>query len=204
MGYKYPPLKTSRLADSVSQTAGGRPPGRPPTVNFSTVGGSRSTARSTAQKQRAELSGPVDRLVNRPNARPRRAQVVHVGRPPPGSVDRTVDRPRSRSTRRSTDVHSLCMSGPSIGPVDRPVDRNREPCSLFLGGRPSGRPSGRPASSNGRKIDRWRSTGRSTASCLADRISQTASFWRRIFIPHFFGILTKISRAKISPIYNCF
>ena len=96
MGYKYPPPKTSRLADSVSQTAGGRPPGRPPTVDFSTVGGSRSTARSTAQKQRAELSGPVDHPVDRPMCLARRAQAVHVDRPPgrpaPGSVDRAVDR----------------------------------------------------------------------------------------------------------------
>ena len=63
-----------------------------------------------------------------------------------------------RSTGRSTGPESpaLCIWA---------VDRTRELCSLYLGGRSGGR----PGCSNGRKSDRWRSTDRSTGrSFLAD------------------------------------
>ena len=63
---------------------------------------------------------------------------------------------QGRSTSRSTDVHRSVHVWPGNGPVDRAVDRTRELCSLYLGGR--------PGCSNGQKFDRWRSTGRSTAS----------------------------------------
>ena len=73
---------------------------------------------------------------------------------------------------RSTDVHSLVhvwqtqgrsavrSTGPEsfalcIWAVDRTVDRTRELCSLYLGGRPGGRPD----FPNGHISDRWRSTG---------------------------------------------
>ena len=42
-----------------------------------------------------------------------------------------------RSTRRSTGPESVALC---IWAVDRAVDRNRELCSLYLGGRPCGRP----------------------------------------------------------------
>ena len=68
-------------------------PGRPPTVINMTVGETWSTARSTAQIQRAKLSGPVDRPMCLPDVH----KVVHVGRPlgrpALGSVDRAVGRP---------------------------------------------------------------------------------------------------------------
>ena len=84
-------------------------PGRPPTVRNMTVGQNRSTARSTpksreqsslarstAQIQRARLSDPVDRSVDRPTGLPDVHILVHVGRPlgrPAfGSVDPAVDR----------------------------------------------------------------------------------------------------------------
>ena len=63
-------------------------PGRPP--GYRELG---SLVRSTAQIQRAKLSGPVDR----PTVPADVHSSVHIGRPPcrpyPGSVDRTVDRP---------------------------------------------------------------------------------------------------------------
>ena len=68
----------------------------------------RSTAQSTAQIQRAELSGPVDRPVGRPTVLPDVHGSVHVGRPhgrPPCA---------RRSTARST--------GPWCGqPCGRPT-----------------------------------------------------------------------------------
>ena len=61
-GLYRPNPKTSRWLYFSASTAGGRPAGRPPTVENMTVG----ETRSTAQKQRAKLSGrstdPVDRL----------------------------------------------------------------------------------------------------------------------------------------------
>ena len=100
-----------------------------------------------------------------------------------------VDRTQSRSTDRSTDVHRSVhvgwhlgrSTGRSTGPessalcfwaVDRlpPTVKN-----MTVGGRPAGRP---PA-------------------VLADSNSQTASFWRRLFKPHFLGTLTRFSRGKI-------
>ena len=72
-------------------TAGGRPPDRPPTVKNMTVGGTRSTA----QKQRAKLSGrstaPVDRALCLANVH----KSVHIGRPTLG-----YGRP-ARSTARA-------------------------------------------------------------------------------------------------------
>ena len=143
-------------------------PGRPPTVINMTVGQSRSTARPTAQIQRADfsvtvgrpvdrpdteskLSGPVDRSVDRPTVPPDVHSSVHVGRPQGrpalGAVDRAVDRTMGRSTvevdRRAQPCARLADTGP--------VDRTRELCSLYLGGRPdqrvllsvSGRSTGR-------------------------------------------------------------
>ena len=67
---------------------------------------------------------------------------------------------------RSTDVHNLVHVGQAQGTVDRVGRPARELCSLFLGGRSGGR----PGSSNCHIYDRWRSTGRSTASRLRLRI----------------------------------
>ena len=77
-----------------------------------------------------------------------------------------------RSTGRSTDVHRPVHVWWHSGPVDQSADRIREPCSLYLGGRPSGRleqkvcslylggrPGGRPYCPNGHISDRWRSAG---------------------------------------------
>ena len=103
--------------------------------------------------------------------------VDRAGRPDPESVDRTgrpmcTKRARlvchlGRSTERSTDCKH-----PTLG-LGRSTDRS----TVGKGGRPSDRPArehllsglGRStdqstAASNGQKFDRWRSTGRSTAS----------------------------------------
>ena len=63
-------------------------PDRPGSTGRSTANGHkydrwgiRSTARSTAQIQRAKLSGPVDRPVGRPTVLPDVHKAVHVGRP---------------------------------------------------------------------------------------------------------------------------
>ena len=58
---------------------------------------------------------------------------------------------------RPTGPESLALC---IWAVDPAVDRTREFCSLYLGGRPSGRPRW----PNGHISDRWRSAGRTTAS----------------------------------------
>ena len=93
------------------------------------------------------------------------------------SVDRAVDRTKGRST----DVHNLCARLSDTGPVDRAVDRTREPCSLYLGSLPEqracslylgGRPGGQPDFPNGHIFDRWRST----ASLSGWQISLTAIF----------------------------
>ena len=59
----------------------------------------------------------------------------------------------------------------TLGTVDRPVNRTREQCSLFLGGRLGGRPArepllsgsedGRPVAASGQKVTVGRSTGSS-------------------------------------------
>jgi len=73
----------------------GRPPGRPPRYREQ---GSlvRSIARSTAQIQRAKLSGPVDRSVDRicvcQTCTRLCTSVDRNGRPALGSVDPAVDR----------------------------------------------------------------------------------------------------------------
>ena len=55
-------------------------------------------------KQRALLSDPVDRSVDRPMCQPDVHKAVHVGRPfgrpATGSVDRTVDRPSLSGTEQ--------------------------------------------------------------------------------------------------------
>ena len=77
-------------------------PSRPPTVKNMTVGEIRSTARSTAQIQRAKLSGPVDRTVDRicvcQTCTGLCTSVDRNGRPALGSVDRAVDRPGLSTT----------------------------------------------------------------------------------------------------------
>ena len=121
-----------------------------------------------------------------------------------------ADRP-GRSTGRSTDVHRAVHVCWHSGPVDRSVDRTRELCSLYLGGRPGGRPdqwallsvSGRSTGRstgfpNGHIFDHWQSTGRSTASLSGCQISLTASFLFGLYKPHFFEILAKFLWAKIS------
>ena len=122
------------------------------------------------------------------------------GRPNQGPVDRAVDR-RAQPCARLADT----------GPVDRLVDRTWEPCSLYLGGRPAGRSElrvcslylgGRPGLPNGHIFDRWRSTGRSTASLSGWQINLTASFLFGLYKPHFFGILAKIFWANFSPFYG--
>ena len=71
------------------------------------------------------------------------------GRPNQGTVDPAVDQ-RAQSC--------ACLAAQWAGrPGGRPA---RELCSLEN----FGRPAGRPQFPNGQKIDRWRSTGRSTAS----------------------------------------
>ena len=116
-----------------------------------------------------------------------------------------------RSTGRLTDVHRLVHVCWHSGPVGRAADRIREPCSLYLGGRPSGRPDqrvcslylggrpcGRPSCPNGHISDRWRSAGRPTASLSGCQISLTASFLFGLYKPHFFGILAKVfTREKL-------
>ena len=133
-----------------------------------TVGGSRSTA----QIQRAGLSGPVDRpdteskalWSGRPTGRPALClpnvhKAVHVSRPL-RSTGPWFGRPHGR---------------PYQGPVDPAVDRRAQPCARLAAqwaGRPTGRPdqrallsvSGRSAvrstgCPNGHNYDRWRSTG---------------------------------------------
>ena len=108
----------------------------------------------------------------------------------PGRPTARVDRTKGRSTiavdRRAQPYARLA----DTGPVDRPVDRTRELCSLYLGGR--------PGCSNGHIYDRWRSTGQSPPACQAKKFSLTASFVLGLYKPHSFGILAKISRAKFS------
>ena len=92
----------------------------------------------------------------------------------------TSGRHMGRSTGRSTGPESfaLCIWA---------VDRTRESCSLY----PGGRPGGQPGCSNGHIFDRWRSTDRSTASLSGCQISLTASFLFGLYKPHSFGILAK-------------
>ena len=82
------------------------------------------------------------------------------GRPPryreQSSLARSTGRPTGPEparcaqgcARRSTGSESLALC---IWAVDRPVDRIRELCSLYLGDRPGGR----PGCSNGHIFDRW-------------------------------------------------
>ena len=88
-GIYSPQSKTSRWDCLSVLAAGGRPAGRPPTVIFMTVGKSRSTA----QNQRAKLSG-------RSTAR----STVPWTWPTCTSLCTSVDRP----------------GRPTLGPVDRP------------------------------------------------------------------------------------
>ena len=135
----------------------------------------------------------------------------------PGRSTVRSTKPRAGRSLRSTDVHNLVhvwqtqgrsagrSTGRSTGPesfalciwaVDRAVDRTKEPCSLYLGGRPGGRPD----CPNGHIYDRWRSTGRSTASLSGCQISLTASFLFGLYKPHFFGILVKVFWANFFPL----
>ena len=165
-----------------------------------TVGQNRSTARSTAQIQRASSLVPVDCPVDHPDTE---SKALWSGRPAgrlaPVSARRAQDcarRSTARSTEpwasrplRSTDVHSLVHVWQTQGRVGRPVDRTREPCSLYLGGRPGrstgsescslylgGRQGGRPDFPNGHIFDRWRSTGPVDRRPVRLQISLTASF----------------------------
>ena len=91
----------------------------------------------------------------------------------------SVDRTKGRSTVRSTDVHRAVHVWQHSGPVDRPVDRTRELCSLYLGGRPGGRPDQRALLSVS-----GRSTGpESSAICIwaidraVDRTRESCSLY---------------------------
>ena len=101
MGYYSPNTKLAIRLNSQPETAGGRPPGRPPTVIFLTVGSLRSTGRSTVKIQRAKLSG-------RSTARST-AQV-------PGQRAQACAR---RSTARSTDSGSGRLAGRPPEPGNR-------------------------------------------------------------------------------------
>ena len=140
-GLYRPKQKTSRWLFLQPDTAGGRPPGRPPTVIIMTVG----DLRSTVEKHRAELSGPVDRPVDRPLCLANVHRSVHVGRPtlgpgrpagrPPTVIFLTVGRSRSTAQKQRARLS---------GPVDRPVDRPMCLANvhrLVHVGRPSGRPT---------------------------------------------------------------
>ena len=83
----------------------------------------------------------------------------------PGRPTGRSTEPRASRPLRSTDVHSPVHVCQTQG---RSADRIREPCSLYLGGRPSGQPEqevcslypgGRPYCPNSHISDRWRSTG---------------------------------------------
>ena len=128
--------------------------------------------------------------------RPRTVLTGHAGRPTctdlctsAGTVGRSAGRPTG------SEILALC-----IWAVDQAVDRSREVCFLYLGGRSCGRPD----CPNGHISDRWRSAGRPTVSLSGCQISLTASFLFGLYKPHFFRILAKISRAKISLINKCF
>ena len=108
------------------------------------------------------------------------------------SVDRSVDRTKGRSTVQSTDVHRAVHVWQHGGPVDRP-GRPDQRALLSVSGRSTGRSTGCP---NGHKYDRWRSTGRLTASLFGWQIGQTASLLERLFKPHFLGGLDKIFKSK--------
>ena len=110
-----------------------------------------------------------------------------------------------RSTDRSTGTQSRSTES---------VDRRTQACTRWPGtwaGRPGGRPDqrallsvsggrlgGRPGWPNGHIYDRWRSTGRSTASLSGCQISLMASFLFGLYKPQFFGILAKVfTREKL-------
>ena len=132
MGYIKPHWKTSRWSSFSALAAGGRPPGRPPTVKFLTVG----SQRSTVPIQRVNALWPVDRSVDRPCLTVDRS----VDRPNPrvGCLQ-SVDRPKWLTKRarlvhvgrpvRSTDSGS---GRPTLDPVDRP-GRPPEPGRLGSG-----------------------------------------------------------------------
>ena len=88
-GINSPQTKLAVRADLAALSAGGRPAGRPPTVIFLTVGRSRSTARSTAQKQRAKLSGRS----TEPNAWPTCTSLCTLVDRPVDRLGNPVDRP---------------------------------------------------------------------------------------------------------------
>ena len=117
-----------------------------------------------------------------------------VSDPDCGWQARSVDRTKGRSTVRSTDVHSLVHVWQTHGPVDRSVDRTRELCSLYLGGRPGGRPN----FPNGHILTVGGRLGRSTASLLGCQISLTASFLFGLYKPQLLGILAKVFKKKNS------
>ena len=107
-GIYNPNTKTSRWLIFQPETAGGRPPGRPPTVIFLTVGSLRSTGRSTVKKTESKALWSVDRPVDRPKNLANVHWSVHVGRP------------------------TLGPGRPTLGP-GRPAGRPPEPGSMVLG-----------------------------------------------------------------------
>ena len=112
----------------------------------------------------------------------------------PGRPTARVDRTKGRSTVTVDRRAQPCARLADTGPADRAVDRTRELCSLYLGGRPGDR----QVWPNGHIYDRWRSTGRSTASLSGWQISLTVSFLGSLYIPHFLGVLYKIFKSKNS------
>ena len=96
--------------------------------------------RSTAQIQRARLSASIDRPVDRPNTESKALWSGRsTGRPAHclARCAQTCARLLAQWTGRPTGSESLTLY---IWAVDRAVDRSREVCYLYLGGRPCGRP----------------------------------------------------------------
>ena len=129
-----------------------------------------------------------------PSFWPRLWLTGQVIRPHQRPVDRAVDR-RAQPCARLADTRAGRSTGPEslalcIWAVDRGGRSDQRACSLYLGGRPD--------FPNGHIFDRWRSTGRSTASLSGCQISLTASFLFGLYKPHFFGILAKFLWAKNS------
>ena len=155
----------------------GRPPGRPPRYREQS-----SLVRSTGPLCLPNVHKAVH--VGQPHGRPNHGPVDRNGRPTCTALCTSGRHRTGRPAGRPDQRALLSVSGRSTGSVDR----SREVCSLYLGGRPCGRPDaptvifltvgGQP--------------GRSTASLSGCQISLTASFLFGLYKPHFFGILAKI------------
>ena len=112
-----------------------------------------------------------------PDGRPHQGPVDPSGRPTCTDVHVWQTQPRSTgAVDRVWEQSSLFVW------VDRAVDRVCPTVNMTVDGRPGGRPP-------------------SLSGC---HISLTVSFLMGLYKPHFFGILAKIFRAKISWHLQCF